>query len=135
VSTGKTYRLGRLAQGATVYTDRAYGWTTIPTLFQGAQYVLTANNDKSVTATQYLSFTISGPATVYIAFDNRVITVPAWLANAAWTRIANTLGTTDSPRRVYSRRFGAGTVVLGGNNMAPATWNGMSNYNVIIIPD
>jgi cytochrome c peroxidase len=135
VSTGKLYHVGVLTRGEPVYIDRTFIWTTIPTLYDGAQFILTANNDKYATAANYLSFAINVPALVFVAFDDRVIRLPAWLTDGSWMRTGDLIGTSDTRRRVYSKRFPAGTVVLGGNNMAPATWSGISNYSVIVIAE
>ncbi len=135
VSTGQTYRVDVLTRGALVYIDRTYVWSTIPPQYEGAQFIVTANNDKYVTVPNYLSFVINIPATVYVAFDYRVIRLPAWLSDGSWSLLPEIIDTSDTRRRVYRKRFPAGPVVLGGNSMAPSVWSGISNYNVIIIED
>src|SRR5690606_15252160 len=47
VASGATYMVSAagLRAGGTVYRDRAYTFTTVPTSVQGAAYIQTANND------------------------------------------------------------------------------------------
>ncbi|MGE3541121.1 MAG: hypothetical protein AB7N91_27265 [Candidatus Tectimicrobiota bacterium] len=132
VSTGKSYRVGTLTPGAPVYIDRTYTWTKIPTRYNGVQFILTANDDKYNTAPTYLSFTINRPATVYVTLHISATALPAWLGDGSWTLQPEIIETTDYKRLVYSKRFPAGPVVLGGNRMLPSSPSGRSNYSVLI---
>lgn len=135
VSTGKSYRVESLQSGSPLYIDRSYQWRSVPASLQGAQVILTANNDKGVQSASYLAFDVNVPTTVSIAFDNRVTRLPAWL-DASWTLTNQTLDTTDGLRRVYQKAFPAGRVVLGGNSMSPAAFSSgvnRSNYSVILV--
>lgn len=133
-STGKTFRVDVLAPGKLVYIDRTYTWTTIPPRYAGAQFVLTANNDKYATAANYLSFTINVPAMVYVAYDYYAARLPGWLTDGSWTSTGEVLGTSDVKRQVYRKHFPAGPVVLGGNRQAPAA-GAESNYNVVVMEE
>ena len=132
VSNGNLYRTGSLAAGEKVYSDRSYTFTSAPAAYFGQEYIVTANNDKTATAPDFLTFTLSAAATVYVLFDDRASALPAWLDDGSWTPSNDTIGTTDVTRRLYMKAFTAGTVQLGGNAMAPMSGAG-SNYNVVAI--
>ncbi|MBI2100713.1 MAG: right-handed parallel beta-helix repeat-containing protein [Candidatus Vogelbacteria bacterium] len=126
-STGKIPQIGTLNLGQLLYTDRTYTFTSVPAAYQNKTYIRTANDDKSVTASNYLTFTVSAPADVYVVYDNN-LSAPAWLAG--WTLTGDTIGTNDGnpgTRKIYKKSFAAGQVVLGGNNGASG-----SNYNVVV---
>ena len=82
VASGKTYVVptSGLQAGGTVYIDRAYTFTTVPTLVQGAAYIQTANDDKAATNAAFLSFTVNQPVSVYVAHDVRLTPKPSWLS-------------------------------------------------------
>lgn len=129
-STGTNATVDTLAVGKDVYIDRDYTFTGVPAAFVGHEYILTANNDKSVTSPNYLTFTLDEAATVYVAYDERWVgNLPTWLSS--WSQEAQILTTTDAVDRVlYSKAFPAGQVVLGGNSQSPDS----SNYSVIAVP-
>lgn len=132
VSTGKTYQVGTFGIGSQVYTDRTYTTITIPAALNGATYILTSNDDKIVTAPNYLSFTLSQNATVYVIWDSRSAPV-TWLAG--WTPFGGQVLTTDYQntqllRNIYSQSFSAGTVTLPG----AALPSSRANYIVVVVP-
>jgi hypothetical protein len=130
-ASGKAYQAvtNGLVSGAGVYTDRDYTFTTVPSSLNKATYIKTANDDKSQTSTTFLRFTTNQNTTVYVAYDIRATSLPAWLSS--WTNAGITLGTTDTNLRLYSKGFPAGTVTLGGN---AATIEDSSMYSVIVVP-
>lgn len=131
VSNGKTYEKDTLATGKLVYIDRSYTFMSVPASYGGQEFIRMANNDKYATTPDFLTFTLTGDATVYIAYDVRATSLPVWL-DGSWTDTGDTIGTSDVTRRLYKKGFAAGTVTLGGNAMAPMAGAG-SNYNVIAI--
>ena len=66
VASGQPYVVpaSGLQTGGTVYLDRAYTFTTVPTSVQGAAYIQTANNDKAATTAAFLRFTVNQPVSV-----------------------------------------------------------------------
>ncbi|MCJ8164434.1 putative Ig domain-containing protein [Pontibacter sp. E15-1] len=130
-SSGSSYAQAQLAVGATHYTDRAYTITSVPSLLSGAILVRTANDDKRSTASALLGFDLSGPATLYVAYDPRSSALPAWLSG--WQKLAERVGVNDpkiSHMELYSKAFPAGAVSLGGNLQAPAV-GAQNNYFVL----
>jgi len=131
VSNGKTYEKDSLASGKLVYTDRSYTFTSVPAAYEGQEFIRTANNDKRARDADFLTFTLTRDATLYVAYDVRATRLPAWL-DGSWTDTGDTIGTSDVTRRLYKKEFAAGTVTLGGNAMAPMR-HAKSNYNVIAV--
>src|SRR5438128_1387205 len=65
-TSGRTYTLGQLTVGTTIYTDRVYQVTSTPAFLNNAPMIKTSNDDKASTATSLLSFSLSQNATVYV---------------------------------------------------------------------
>ncbi|WP_447964756.1 PKD domain-containing protein [Nitrospira sp. Ecomares 2.1] len=130
VASGQTYVVpaSGLQAGGTVYTDRAYTFTTVPSSVQGATYIRTANNDKAATNADFLSFTVTQPVSVSVAHDLRITPKPTWLSTFTDTGV--NLVTSDTTLRLFARSFPAGTITLGGN---ASVGNG-SMYSVIVQP-
>ncbi len=134
VASGKSYVVveNGISSGEAVYIDRLYTFTSVPQAMEGATYIRTANSDKSRTEADFLSFTLTQDARVYVAYDTRASQLPQWLSG--WTDNGEILGTTDIVnRRVFFRDFAAGEVVLGGNLAAGAS-GPESKYTVVVTP-
>ncbi|MCI0439837.1 MAG: fibronectin type III domain-containing protein, partial [Chloroflexi bacterium] len=134
VASGKSYQIveNGLSSGETLYIDRPYTFTSVPQALQGAAYIRTANDDKSRTEADFLSFTLAQDARVYVAYDTRASQLPQWLSD--WTDSGEILGTTDIvDRLVFFKDFAAGEVVLGGNLAAGAA-GPESKYTVAATP-
>ncbi|WNM63963.1 Ig-like domain-containing protein [Candidatus Nitrospira neomarina] len=131
VASGKTYVVptSGLQAGGTVYIDRAYTFTTVPTSVQGARYIRTANDDKTATSTSFFSFTVNQPVSVFVGYDVRITMKPSWLSTFSDT--GTNLVTSDTTLRLFVRSFPAGTITLGGN--AKGSGSG-SMYSVIVKP-
>jgi hypothetical protein len=121
------YRVDVLHAGKELYIDRTYTWGN-PGAYDGLKYILTANDDKSSTGASFLSFVVNQDVVVYVGYDSRQSTAPAWMSE--WMLTGDAIATTDSGtrRRLYAREFSAGMVVLGGNRPP----NAGSMYNVIV---
>jgi hypothetical protein len=130
VANGKSYVVpaSGLQVGSTVYIDRSYTFSTVPAGVQGAVYIQTANDDKAVTTANFLSFEVNQPVTVYVAYDARITTKPAWLGT--FTDTGKDFLTSDTKLHLFARSFSAGTITLGGN----ASGGGFSMYAVIVQP-
>jgi hypothetical protein len=91
-------------------------------------------DDKYVTASAHLRFTVSAGATAYVCLDRRASRPPTWLGT--WTATTLAVSTTDgaaSPMRVYSRSLAAGSHTLGGNHHGGDT-GARANYFVVLQP-
>jgi WD40 repeat protein len=128
-SSGRTYQRGTLAVDQLPYTDRTYTFTQVPAALTGQEYIRTANADKALTGANFLTFTLTAPADVYVLWDNRYAR-PSWLPSSSWTDTGLTVTATDATgslvRRVYRRSYPAGTVSLSGNGLSQGVM-----YNVV----
>ncbi len=114
------------------YVDKTYEVVTVPNVLANGIWIQTANNELNNTATQYLSFTVDRPVTVYVAYSAGASSLPNWLSN--FSNTGSTLTTNDplTPTlRLYSRNYNAGAVNLGGN-LASGAVGAKSNYVVIV---
>lgn len=131
--SGRTYKVATLSNGVPVYVDRAYTWTNIPAQYDGQLFIQSANSDKLAQDADFLRFSLSAPAVVYVAYDARIATLPGWLNDGTWADVGQVLDNTDSSQKVYGKEFPAGQVVLGGNGASGSS--GASNYSVIVVPN
>ncbi len=135
VSTGRPYSLGTARPGALYYIDRSYTIASLSAALDGGVLLRTANDDKRVTASSHLAFTVSGSATVYVGYDKRGTAIPSWL-QGGWTAVADAFAVSDgsaSPLRVYRKSVPAGPVTLGGN-LAGGAAGAQSHYVVVVQP-
>ena len=136
-STANSYVLAELQGGDHYYTDRngaaKHVLVDIPPDYLCSEWIKTANNDKNVTDQNHLNFTLLEDASVFIAYDTRATSEPAWLASA-FTPLGEVVDIADpSPSQEFDllrRDFAAGSVVLGGNEAPGAN----SNYSVFARP-
>lgn len=130
-TTGRSYTLSELRTGSSIYTDRTYQATSIPSYLTGTPFIKTPNADKANTSTSVLSFKLTKDATVYVAYDPRATALPGWLSN--WQKLSGEIGIDDpgiSHLDLYSKSFPAGTVTLGGNLASPAA-GALNTYIVV----
>lgn len=127
-SSGHSYAWSSLAQGTPVYTDRSYTYTDIPAAYVGLQYLQTSNDDKTINGTGFLTFSTDRPVTVYVGYDSRASTVPAWMST--WTDTGTTVTTSANSFRIYQKDFPSGTISLGANDGTTAD----SMYIVLVAP-
>jgi hypothetical protein len=135
VSTGKPYSLGIAELGALIYIDRSYTINNIGLVLGGKTLIRTAEDDKWVTTPDHLTFTVNQPAIVYVLYDKRIGTLPAWLSDGTWTAASWIFSeTSGTPRQIYQKSVPAGSVTLGGNLAAPAQYpaGGAASYIVIV---
>jgi hypothetical protein len=127
VMSGESYTVVEhgLELGALVYIDRDYTFSSIPACLEGATYIRTANNDKSSTGDEFVTFELSSDATVYIVHDNRIAPKPSWMDS--FTDTGKDIVTTDVDFSVFEKDFSAGTVTLGGNGESSG-----SMYTIIV---
>ncbi len=127
------YALGTFAEGRALYSDRDYVFTQpYPARFERQAYIQTANIDRGNFLTNFLSFDLLAPSEVAMLYDARATSIPNWMSGFVPT--GETVATTDTTFDVFSRRFPAGSVTLGGNGAAGANGAG-SMYSVVIVPE
>ena len=117
LSTGKPAVLDTLSisnPGNLEYIDRTYRLTSVPTSYVGKEMIRLPNNDKTATASNYVSFNSTIAQSVCVAWDLRN-TLPTWLSG--WTNTGNTL-VGNTTFTVFSKAFSAGTVTIPGPNAA-----------------
>ena len=123
-----------IESGDSYYVDQSFAITgNIPAELTDGRWIMTANADKSKTTTDYVSFNVDRPVTVYIAYDAGATQLPNWMSGYSNTGL--TLDTTDplSPiLNLYSANYTAGTVTLGGN-LASGAIGANSNYIAIVV--
>jgi hypothetical protein len=125
--------IAKLAVGNTYYTDRTYQITSIPSYLNKASLIKTANDDKLSKLSTLVSFKLSRPATVYVAYDPRATKIPAWLLN--FTKTTDKLGINDpklATMSIYKKDYEAGTYPLGGNLSGSAV-GALCQYILMVI--
>ena len=134
-ATGDTpYSVGQLAPDSPLYVDRSYVFTAVPDFLTGAAYVRTANENKGRSDTAHLAFDLTEEADLYVFYDPRATRLPGWLAG--WEKLPDQVFSTDSGTNVldvYTKTYGAGRVILGGNQEAFAR-GALTHYLVAARP-
>ena len=143
VGSGKEYKVGDgpFDLNKKYYIDRDFVATSMPDEVNGAQWIMTANDDKSSTGDDFLTFEIDQPAVVWVAHDSRGEkdkggVPPKWLSDEFKQHPDLKIDVTDTNMgffTLWEKEFKKGTVTLGGNADPPAAGQG-SNYIVLIMP-
>ena len=132
VSSGRSYTTATAQVGATYLIDQGFVISALSAALLDGRLIRTAEADRNLTTATHLRFTVNKPVTVYVGYDRRTTTNPAWLAG--WTVAAETWTTSNgnaSPFKVFRRSFPAGSITLGANRQSPGA--GMrSQYSVIV---
>ncbi len=115
-STGHPFVVDRaISVGNLFYTDREYVITYIPPDFRGLVWLKTPNDDKRISADPYLSYRINTEATIFVGFDTRMPTPPAWLNS--WTSTNEFIvDDTGVEYELFRKDYPAGVVELGSND-------------------
>ena len=119
--------------GMTYYTDRSYTFTSVPSQYVGLEMVKAPNDERNNTCgSGYIRFVNSANSLVYVGYDQRATTLPAWLNGFIDTgEIINTSLGTQGWLKVYSKQFAANECVdLGCNKGTGFTGGTVSNYCV-----
>ena len=117
-----------------VFGDRDVTFTGIPAELNGAERIVTACDSKTASGT-LAEFSVSAPATVYVALDTRVTdeqnAYPVWLDD--WTLTGmNMTNSNNVSFYLYSRDVVPGeTVTLGENGTATS----VVHYAVFAVPN
>jgi hypothetical protein len=128
----------RALPGSRTYGDRNYVVDYLSPNLAGGIALQTANDDKYATSSfwpQILTF--SAPAYVYVVWDSRIPTLPAWLNGWELTGETYKSEALIDPR-VYRQQVFANETLSFGPNLAPpaapADMAFVSNYVVIAKP-
>ncbi|MCF6248522.1 MAG: hypothetical protein L3J69_14345, partial [Desulfobacula sp.] len=136
VASGKKYLTAvQVRAGNKVFIDRNFNYANIPVDLIKGVGILTSNNDKFSTGDRaFLSFTIDRPGIVYVAYDRRYKTLPAWLRSFQKMRkslVYNVSGG-NVVGDLYQKHFPKGRVVLGGN-LSVGSRENLSMYTVFVV--
>ncbi len=131
VSSGAAYVVVNAINGQTIYIDRDYTLSGLPSSLSGKKLIRTRNDDDVVTANPHLRFTLGQTSEVYIAYSTSATSLPSWMTG--WTDTGNTVSAgVGGSFKLYKKTYAAGQVSLGGNNRGST--NAVSNYFVIVDP-
>ena len=128
------YKQNLLEVGDQYYVDRTFTLqNSIPTELKDGRWLMTADDDKNLSNSDYLSFNTSQTAAVYVAYDAAAAAIPNWLTAFSPLGIQLQTNNGSSPLlNVYKWDNVIGDVELGG---ADAVSTGArTNYLVIVVP-
>jgi hypothetical protein len=126
------------APGAVMYLDRTYTLTTVPSIVNNQTWIQTANNDKAVLpgSSNFMSFTVTQSAKVYVAHDSHITVRPTWLTQnfmdtgVEVTSQQSSLGHFE----LFVNSYPAGASVTLGSNIPTGGSTANSMYTVIVVP-
>lgn len=130
----RRYNLAVFSVGSAYFADRSYTITSMPGYLQGCQGIQTRNDDANATSEAWIDFDLDREGDVYIAYDRRATTLPAWMSE--YMEMSDVVGVSDSAEgyaKLYRKTFPLGEVVLGAN-MAAGASGAASNYFVMVLP-
>jgi hypothetical protein len=111
------------------YIDRNFVIKNVPSGYENALLICTANEDKTQTAMPFLTFHINVACKISVAYE-RGKSLPAWLAEG-WQKNGQTLfNDDDTPLDLYVKEYNPGTIGLGGNEGDSSS----SMYVVLVQP-
>jgi len=127
----QNYITGYLKKGDQYYIDRDYVIESIPDEYEGLLWIKTANEDRSHTEDEFLSFDLNDNGSIYIAYDSRAKQVPDWLSSN-FTPLNQFIDVSEYARklRLWEKAYQKGRVILGGN-LAQSAQGAESMYLVL----
>ncbi len=128
------YALAYLGMGDQCYADRDYMLGAVPAALRYNLYIKTANWDKNRSSSNYITFELTEPAAIYIAYDLRAGTPPDWLASD-FIRLSkmidiNELDGSITSMGLWKKSLLPGTHTLGGN-LATGAAGARTNFLVL----
>ncbi|MDP4183370.1 MAG: hypothetical protein Q8942_20060, partial [Bacillota bacterium] len=103
--------------GSTLFGDRVFTITTLPSILNGAEWIRVANDSKAYTGSPLATFKVNSTADIFIAYDDRITTKPSWFTG--WTDTGTDIKDNQSTPITYSvfkkTVIGGSTVTLGPN--------------------
>lgn len=120
--------LNNFKEGDLAYGDRAFKLESVSPLVRGGSRIMPNANSKNYQGAEVLaSFSLLTDADVYLAFDDRMVIRPDWLAAEGWTDSGEEIRITgDLPFSLYTKRFTAGSTVT--------LWRSANKTNLFYIP-
>ena len=139
INSSKPYQLFDFKNGALMYRDRSFSFTSVPSALAGHKAIRTGNNDKfsKTSNLDFIRFDVNQRVDVYIVYTNKRSRIESdWLNDSKGWVLQNftaktTLSGDEAVRLIRKKTFDAGTIKLPGNG---ATDKLNSMYNVVIKP-
>ena len=132
-TTSPYFKQNILEVGDKYYIDQDYTLTSIPNELAEGRWLMTTNGGKFNTSTNYVSFSVDRPVTVYIAYDAGATTPPDWMSGFTDTGLSLLTSDPLSPTlTLFSQTFSSGPITLGGNLQGAAS-GANSNYVPIVV--
>jgi hypothetical protein len=118
-----------LNTGDKVYVDDETGFSSIPPILYGAEWIQTGIKGRSPGIGSVAKFSVNETSDVYIAIDERLGSKPAWLKDYADAKKEIETNNAGGPKyHLYSKRFEKDEVVELGNIEASVM------YSVFVVP-
>lgn len=117
-----------MREGDLMYGDRQLTLSSIPLFLEGAEWIRTANDSKSYTASPLATFLSGADITAYVAHDDR-IAYPTWLAG--WIDTGeNIVDSSGLHFSVLRKDFNNGAAVALGPNINSVS---TANYSMYVM--
>ena len=112
------------------FGDRAFTIAKMPAAFAGSDWIRTAMDGKNYTSDPLVTFKVSADTDVYVAYDDRVVTKPAWFKD--WVDTSEDIVNSEATPTTFSifkKSFLANSTVTLGQNGQSKT---CGQYMVIV---
>jgi hypothetical protein len=122
-----------IQQGNTVYGDRTFTITTLPSAYAGLAWIRTANDSKSASNDPLVTFTVTANCTVYVAYNDNISPKSSWITSG-WTDTGDNIVISDGNQvlSVYKKYYAANASVSLGPNMAGGSGS-IDTYIIMVL--
>jgi beta-galactosidase len=116
--------------GAKIYADRDFVFSSLPLPLQGSDWVQTANADKLYSAADLMEIAAQVDGMVYVAHDDR-LPCPDWLQRE-FKPTDFTLAINGQPMKIFERRIHSGESLTLGSNVEDRRLKSCNMYIVFV---
>jgi beta-galactosidase len=115
-------------EGAKIYADRDFTFTSLPDLLKGSDWIQTANADKLYNAVDLIEVASGEDSIVYVAHDDR-LPRPAWLQRL-FTPTETSLAVAGKTMKLFERHVHGGESLTLGSNTED---RGLKSCNMYVV--
>jgi len=114
------------------YIDRGHWFIDAPEHYVGLPFIRTANNDRKLTAEDFLTFTVNKPVFLYVLYSASAASPPDWLTGS-FTETGEQITRLWHTWNVWEAEAGPGEITLGANLAAGADTGGASVGMYVVV--
>jgi beta-galactosidase len=119
-------------EGAKIYADRDFIFSSLPDLLKGSDWIQTANADKLYSAVDLIELAAGEDSVIYVAHDDR-LPRPGWLQQL-FTPMESSLAVEGKAMKLFERHVHGGESLTLGSNTEDRRLKSCNMYLVFVKP-